>query len=519
MKRIVTLSMAILMIACLLAACTSAPVFTPTGTTASSSNAATTAPTSTADQSTTAPTAAPDASSTAPSTGDAPAQPVEKNFEIPEGGYDGSEVTITLNLQGSYRQREILNEYISQFNALYPNIHIVLQESTNVGELFNDTRDDLATGKQVNISLCRPEHLPYYQQSGKLVALDNLIQSQIPVSHADGTREILGLTDSQKSDFLPSFYERGRQMGDGKMYSLPFSLSGEVLYYNKTFFDEHDLTVPTTWEELWALCAQIKQIDPNCIPLGYDNDDNMFITQCMQNGYGYTSAAGEEKLLFDNADTRAFVADMRSYYEQGYFTTKSILGYYTTTLFATNDTVKCYMSIGSHAGASHYRMRDDIDGEWVDVHEVGIAPVPHAANGQALAASLGNDLCIFDSENPQEVIASWLFVKFLTTDPEFQADYSMAFDWLPVIQSAIDLPRYRRYLQCADTTTNVRALAVQVALTQSYYNTPIFDGCDTVRSEIINLMTQALSQRTTDMDKLIDELFKKAYNNCNSTVS
>ena len=92
------------------------------------------------------------------------------------------------------------------------------------------------------------------------------------------------------------------------MYSMPFSKSTEVLYYNKTFFTEHNIPVPTHWfnesaddsTSLEAVCQQILAIDPLSIPLGYDSEANLFITMCEQIGSPYTTAVGSEHFLFDN---------------------------------------------------------------------------------------------------------------------------------------------------------------------------------------------------------------------------
>ena len=57
-------------------------------------------------------------------------------------------------------------------------------------------------------------------------------------------------TQEQIDDFIAGYYNEGKQFEDGKMYTLPFSKSTEVLYYNKTFFDAHGLQLPKTWDDL-----------------------------------------------------------------------------------------------------------------------------------------------------------------------------------------------------------------------------------------------------------------------------
>ena len=115
------------------------------------------------------------------------------------------------------------------------------------------------------------------------------------------------------------------------MYTMPLSKSTEVLYYNATFFAKHNLTPPTTWNEMEELCKKIKEIDPKSIPLGYDSEANWFITMCEQYGSPYTSASGDH-FLFDNETNREFVKKFREWYQKGYLTTQKIYGAYTSGL-------------------------------------------------------------------------------------------------------------------------------------------------------------------------------------------
>ena len=143
-------------------------------------------------------------------------------------------------------------------------------------------------------------------------------------------------------------------------------------YYNKTFFEKNNLSVPTTWDEMEATIKAIKAIDPDSIPLGYDSEGNWFITMCEQSGSDYTSATGDEHFLFDNDTNRAFVARFRDWYQKGYVTTQELSGGYTSELFtkAESEAGNSYMSIGSSAGATHQRP-DKVDEAYP--FEVGIS--------------------------------------------------------------------------------------------------------------------------------------------------
>ena len=440
------------------------------------------------------------------------------NFAVPEVGYDGSKVEIVFyNTMGS-NLAAVLDAYIVEFNKLYPNITVVSQ---NVGS-YDDCRDkistDITVGKQPNIAYCYPDHVALYNLAGAVTILDDLIASEIEVSRADGTKEVLGLTDAQIADFIEGYYNEGKQFGDGLMYSLPLSKSTEVLYYNKTFFTEHNISIPTTWDELKAVCAQIKAIDPTSIPLGYDSEANWFINMTEQYKTPYTSATGDH-FLFNTAENRAFVKEFNDWYQKGYLTTQTLYGNYTSGLFVSTTGVRSYMSIGSSAGATHQRPAKNAEGEYP--FEVGIASIPQVDAANPKVISQGPSVCIFQKSNPQEVVASWLFVKFLTTSVEFQAEFGMAQGYVPVIKSVSNNPVYADFMANADGGNNIAALAAQVCISQqhAYYTSPAFNGSSEARSQVGALMTKCLALKGDNVDGAIEDAFEDAIDECEYAVS
>ena len=434
-------------------------------------------------------------------------------FVIPEGGYDGSAVTIRFDHTMGANLAEVLDRYIVEFNKLYPNIKV---EHGQVGS-YDDVRDNIAVqltvGNQPNLAYCYPDHVALYNISKKVITLDTFIDSTIEITRADGTTEILGLTDAQKADFIEGYYNEGKQFGDGLMYTLPMSKSTEVLYYNKTFFEANGLSVPTTWDELEEVCKKIKEIDPKAIPLGYDSEANWFITMCEQMNSPYTSATGEH-FLFDNETNRAFVARFRDWYKKGYITTQEILGSYTSELFKSTGEVKSYMSIGSSAGATHQRPSKGADGNYP--FEVGIATVPQADANNKKVISQGPSLCLFQSENPQETVATWLFMKYLTTNVEFQAEFSITSGYVPVLKSVAQNEVYAAHLAKADGGDYVTALSAKICLDQqdAYYTSPAFVGSSDARDAVGLLLQSALVDSGSDTNAVLDKVFKEALTSC-----
>jgi multiple sugar transport system substrate-binding protein len=414
--------------------------------------------------------------------------------------------------------REVLDVYIKEFEAMYPDYKITATQEGGYDDVKNKIGKAIIANNQPNIAYCYPDHVASYNMSKKVVPLDNYINSTETVTRADGTVEMIGLTQAQKDDFITAYYEEGRQFGDGKMYTMPFSKSTEVLYYNKTFFEQHNLQVPTTWDEMEAVMKRILEIDSTCIPLGYDSEANWFITMCEQYGSDYTSATVDNELnshyLFDNETNRAFVKRFAEWYKAGYVTTQEIYGAYTSGLFVSQTGTKSYMSIGSSAGANHQRP-DVVNGKYP--FEVGIASIPQVDPANPKVISQGPSVCIFTSKNitEDEILHSWLFVKYLTTSVEFQAEFSMASGYMPVLKSVVNNPAYKAFLDSADGGNNIAALSAKTAMEQvdAYYTSPAFNGSSAARDEVGKLLENALANKVTT-DSEIKKLFKDALAEC-----
>jgi multiple sugar transport system substrate-binding protein len=432
--------------------------------------------------------------------------------EIPEAGYDPeAKVTVTFYHTMGENLTTVLDKYIEKFNEIYPNITIDHDQVGGYDDVRETISTELAVGGGPNIAYCYPDHVALYRRANKVIALDDLIASQA----SDGKGGIIGMTDAEKENFIDGYWDEGFQFDDGtKMYTLPFSKSTEVLYYNKTFFQANNLKVPTTWEELAEVCRQIKKIDPNNAPLGYDSESNWFITLAEQYGSNYTSVDKDDHFLFNNKVNRDFIKMLRGWYDEGLFTTQELYGSYTSGLFVAQDDTKSYMSIGSSAGATHQRPAADADGNYP--FEVGIATVPQVDASNPKVISQGPSLCIFDKANKQEVLASWLFVKFLTTNVEFQAEFSMASGYVPVIKSVGENEVYKSFIAQADGGNHISALSAKVCLEQAdaYYTSPAFNGSSTARDQVGALLTKCLTMFGDDVDAQIDKAFEEAVKKC-----
>ena len=428
----------------------------------------------------------------------------QPDFDMPEGGFDTeNEVTITFYHTMGQGIRAVLENYIVEFNKIYPKITVKHEQVGNYDDVHDQINNEIVGNNQPNIAYCYPDHVADFNQSGVVQTLNDFLPgstySDMKVTRADGTEEYICLTEEQQADFIQGYYDEGFQFDDGtKMYTMPFLKSTEVLYYNKTVFDALGLSAPTTWKEMEEVCKTLKEAYPDCVPFGYDSEANWFITMCEQLGSPYTSSSGE-KYLFDNQTNRDFVQNFLGWKEKGYFTTQTLNdGKYTSTLFKEQNS---FMSIGSSAGAVNQRP-SKVDGKYP--FEVGITSIPQVystdpshpeynANYSPKVISQGPSVCIFKKEDPQEVLASWLFIKFLTTNVQFQAEFSDASGYVPVLKSVLDNPIYKNYLDKSkeNGTEYIQYYSATVCMQQesAYYTSPAFPGSSKAREMVGSLMS------------------------------
>ncbi len=440
--------------------------------------------------------------------------------------YDGSKVTISFYHCMGTALKDILTSGIEDFNKLYPNIKV---EQKSFGD-YPGVRDEITTqisnGRAPSLAYCYPDHIALYNKAQAVLPLDAWVANTDKVGE-----EIFGLTEDQVKDYVPAYFEEGQIYDEAKtLYTLPMLKSTELLYYNVDYFTANNLTVPTTWEQMETTCAQILAIESAkegglkanpCVPLGYDSGANWFITMTEQLKSGYTTSEKGNYFVFNNEENRAFVEEFREWYQAGYVTTEEIFGSYTSDLFTQTDNskTKCYMCIGSSAGAGYQCPKPLEDKSYP--FQVGIAPIPQADPESPKMISQGPSICLFKKENDQEIAAAWLFAKFITTNHVFQAKCSMNNGYTPAIQSIKTNPTYKNFLDKADGNKNLQATSVNltmqlVANKENMFVSPAFAGSSAARDQMAVLMENCFRQKTASGQtaaQLIEQLFNETETN------
>ncbi len=436
-------------------------------------------------------------------------------FVLPAGGYDGSEVTIAFYHAMNTSAAAVLESAIAEFNKLYPDIHVELIQSESHSAIYDTVGQFSSLEKKPNLVYCNSDLAALYAEAGYAIALDDLVNSRITMTDAANNTAILGLTDDQKADFIPAFYLEGTQFEDGRRYTLPLSKSADVLYYNKTFYDKAGLAVPETWDDVYSQIPVFQSQGMTTLPFAFSSGANRFITLCAQYGSEYTSATGNH-FLYNNETNHDIIARTVDECMMYGLSPSDIYGTGVLTLFKNTDPAAkiCYSVTASSADALLF-LPEKVDDAYP--FEVGVAPIPQVFPENRKVITHGSHVCIFNDANPQKVVASWLFTKFLTTDAKIQSELSMASGNMPVIQSATRLPAYQAFLSRADGGDHISALAIKAGLAQidAFFAPPAFPGSLKAYEQVGRLIVECAEvNEGRDPQEYVPGMFEDSIKKC-----
>lgn len=445
-------------------------------------------------------------------------------------GSDGRTEIVFWHTMGKNNQ-EKLNAMIDEFQAKYPQYKVTHSAQGGYTDIESKIRKAIPAKRVPTMAFCYADHVAGY--GNNTVDLTPYINSTEKILDKDGkdTGEIVGLTAEEKADYVQGYWEEGSQYIRKGFYSAPFSKSTEVIFYNASFFKANKLPLPTKWESddpndltaMWNLCRKIKEIgkknNKDITPLGYDSDDNMYITLSAQYGIPYTSIKdGKGSFDFNNAEAKALVKRLKGYFDEGLFITKgtSADNTYTSTMFKNQQIV---MSIGSTGGTS-YNVPKQNNGEYE--FDAQVAQVPQQNETRDYAISQGPSICFFKNTKitDEQVKASWLFYKFITS-PENSAMYAILTGYEPVRTSSYTTQQYKDHLaklggEEETLYTRVATLTSTQKVRNSYFASPAFKGSSTARQQCGGILTLTMFEDASkvNIDERIDSIFAKALDEC-----
>ncbi len=447
---------------------------------------------------------------------------VERNvFEIPQE-FDMSqkhEITFWAKNDTNVSQTRIYEKAIEDFQALYPNIKVNLRLYTDYGKIYNDVITNISTNTTPNVCITYPDHIATYMTGANcVVPLDDLF---VDVRYGLGGSEV-GFDAPTKEEIVPQFLKEC--MIGGQYYALPYMRSTEACYVNKTYVEALGYTLPEvlTWDFVWEVseAATAKNADGTfqvngqkvLIPFIYKSTDNMMIQMLKQKNAGYSTGTGQIQIFNDTTEELLF--EVAEHVKSGAFSTFKISSYPANFLNAG----QCIFAVDSTAGAtwmgSHAPLSDIAEDAFVEFETV-VMPIPQFDVEHPKMISQGPSVCVFNKEDPQEVLASWLFTQYLLTN-EVQIAYSQTEGYVPVTSKAQESEEYQDYLnRCGEDNekyydVKIKAAKLLLENVDNTFVTPVFNGSTSLR-DAAGQMIENVAKSTRRKQEVNEEYMEKLY--------
>ena len=443
------------------------------------------------------------------------------DFTVPEDFDESRQYTVTFWAKNDTNrtQTRIYEQAIADFQALYPNITVNIRLYTDYGKIYNDVITNIATNTTPNVCITYPDHIAtYLTGANTVVPLDGLFAD--PDYGLGGAA--LRFDSPGEEELVPQFLDECAF--GGCHYAIPFMRSTEACYVNKTYVEALGYALPEalTWDFVWEVseAAMAKDAEGNylvngqkvMIPFIYKSTDNMMIQMLRQKGAGYSTSAGD--ILIFNDDTKEILYTISEHAATGAFSTFKISSYPGNFLNAG----QCIFAVDSTAGSTWLGADAplmDIAPDKVVRFNLEVFPLPQFDPEHPQMISQGPSVCVFNKEDPQEVLASWLFVQYLLSD-KVQIAYSETEGYVPVTTRAQNSPEYQDYLSRMGEDTDVhyevkiKASKILLAHVEDTFITPVFNGSTSLRNaagQLIENVTKSRRRKETVDEAYMEKLF------------
>lgn len=444
-------------------------------------------------------------------------------FAIPEE-FDTSrnyEISFWAKNDTNITQVDIYKKAIADFEAVYPNIRVNLRLYTDYRKIYNDVITNISTNTTPNVCITYPDHIAtYLTGKNSVLALDELLTD---ARYGLGGSEVR-FDAPTKEQIVPKFLNEGTF--GGHQYALPYMRSTEACYVNKTYVEKLGYTLPEvlTWDFVREVSEAAMKTDADgnfavngqkvMIPFIYKSTDNMMIQMLYQQGAPYSTPDGQIGLFGD--ETRQILRTCAETGADRSFSTFKISGYPANFLNAG----QCIFAVDSTAGATWMGSDAplvDISEDKLVQFETAVMPVPQTDPENMQMISQGPSLCLFYKEDPQEVLASWLFMQYMLTNG-VQIAYAQTEGYTPVTVKAQEDPAYRDYLSRGGEDNalyydiKIRATELLLSHTDDTFVTPVFNGSASLRDaagQLIEDTVKAARRKQTVDDGFFEDLYSE----------
>ncbi|MBE3550800.1 MAG: Glycerol-3-phosphate ABC transporter, periplasmic glycerol-3-phosphate-binding protein [Brockia lithotrophica] len=320
------------------------------------------------------------------------------------------------------KHEEALRTIAENFTKEHPDIRIKLEAQGNYGDLQQKLTAAAKSHTLPVMAQVIETWVTDFRQNGLVADLTPYIENPE-----------IGWNKQELDDIVEVF--RKANQWDGKYYSLPFSKSTQILYYNTDYFQELGLQPPKTWDELKEAAKKLtgEKNGRRVIGMGFENSVGWQFHQWVKQAGGRYVDEATGEVLFDSPEGREALGFLVGLFQEE---VARLAGedQYVSNPFGRGDVG---MYIGSSAGIPFVAKAAEGNIHWA------AAPVP--AGEEKAVAFAGNAVAVFDSAKPEEKLAAWLFIKYLL-NTDNTVFWAKSTGYLPIRYSALETKEWQDYV-------------------------------------------------------------------------
>jgi multiple sugar transport system substrate-binding protein len=406
--------------------------------------------------------------------------PADTTTDAPASGGGGAKTKVAIWHTFTKGQEDYLKKAVDDFNAQSEGIEVELLQQP-YADFLKSVYSSVMEGIGPDIIFNYASEAAQYLNSGKLTDLSQYIYD-----------EEIGIPGFEEA--LSQGVLEGEVLGfeDGLIHYVPAYTTGPILFYNKTLFDELQLQVPTTWEEMEAAARKMHEVK-GIAGLGTDSLTDLLQMLIMETpGAGYIDVENKQ-VLFDTPEVREKVRWLVDLAKEGVVAVKSSGDYFSVDF--NSGIVGSY--IGSSAGYPYITP---------DGFEFAMAPMP----AQTWYPSWNRGPIVFYYQDDARAEAAYEFVKYFIS-AEVNAGWAEAVTALAPYAWARETEAYKAYI-AQDSLANQALSGVQAHLDKAG-SLPAVTGANVVRNAIRDAIIKAAGGEMT-----ADEAWTEAVTRSNAAL-
>lgn len=377
----------------------------------------------------------------------------------------------------SQENGEAMDDVVALFNQT--NEYGITVNATYQGG-YTDTHNKivsaLAAGTAPNVAQAYNNNMMTYMPSGRLMDLTDYLTDDF------------GISQEELSTVVSSFLGENNAFPDGRTYATSLGKSTEVFFYNKTFFDEHGLSVPTTYDEFETVARQITAITGRPA-FGWDSVANLGVYGPENFGARYADTDGNI-YLFDEENlprTMEFYEWWQRGIQGGYFRLAGEDRYCSSPF--SNQTMMGY--VGSSTGSAYITP---------DGFEAAVSTAP--VGDTPAVIQQGGNFCGFTSGDAITDLAASIFLEYMYS-AEASGLYSAETGYAPSNSAGRETQAYRDSIAQGGLAAQTKDVSASYPDGYLAYD-PVFANSYEIRQTLSDIVSGIALDPNADIEALIE---------------